>query len=698
MGIKHKAAVLLEHGHVAAMVEAAKKSTRVVATKDEVSKAIENFGEFLSRNRHQDAVALLLALMLWDADQTIARVRRAGLFRASRYDFRTKGVRQTVKAALEFATEIAIQPHRLSYLRSVLILMTAADEARHANGALLERLKARRLTAQKSQLVLVNAAFSSEWIGDPSADSNCLRHWGSEDLSMALSYVLHLMRKEIGREPKLWQHVDEQLCQQAGNVYADLLIEAARINEFLEAEQLLDVMPYRVVENGNVLQVCSTDEMLEKSIRLGYIQSNTQRAIQVREVLHQYEIEGQTPRTMASFVAEAFQAGMGELVILENDPITRLVFLTIQDPGFFAPLAADFLFVEDAVTLASTGIENYQQDSEGPLRVSDTLLVMDLIKVQRYFSFIHAVFDEKLREIEDDQLRKKLRIRSTLPIMPAAILRQQLEFILPPDKVDEALKLLTLAEDEKFIDLQYKPLIAAGEYFVVAPALISRSNLARNTVVANKLRKASLGHEDPMEKMVIRALLDAGFKVRNNFDFKIGTKRETDIVCWRDGHLFLLECKNAYHPCCARETMNSFELLRTAEEQLDHRLEWLGVAENQQSLIDWLGWNVPRTTEIHTGVVVANRVFNGYSIGLHPVRQAHELINVVKRGEVKTGDGETRSFWRGQQFHALDLVDYLRGGSIINEQFSKLDPFDRNVRIGKIILSRRNYLINHAER
>lgn len=676
------------------MLKAAQASEDVVAEKADVRNALKTLDEFLAHNKHQEAVATTLALLLWDADGAVARIRRMGLLRASRYDYRSGAVRKVVEAALGLAPRISLRADRIAYLQSVAALLKVAPEARQLRESLVTRLKARQRVVQKTLLALANLAFSKNLRGDRAADASKLEHWSAEDLALAVSYIIHLMRKEIGTPPTYWQHVDECLVKPFESIYTDLLIDAARLNELFEVESLVDGMPYEVTEDGNVLRVASCDEMLEKSIRLGYIQSDIQIENRVQETLNFYRREDQEPPTIDSLVASAFQAGMGELVQLRDQPVERLVFMTIQDAHFFAPIATDSYYIEEIAELIGVGIENFRPESIPTLQVSSKLTALDVMKIQRFFRFVHAVFEEKLQGIEDPQRQTALRIRSTLPVMKAEDLRKQLEFILSAEKVADAIELLTLAEDESFVDLQYKPLIAVGKHFIIAPALLSQSNLVRNIVTANNLRKVVFGDADHMQEMVRQALEDAGFKVRANFEFDMSGRRETDLICWRDGHLFVFECKNSFHPCSAHETRTSYEHLRTAEKQLDIRLSWLKEKRNQELLLKWLGWGIPVSDNVHTGIITGNRVFNGYTMGLHPVRQAHEFINVVKRGYIRIGGNQTVSFWRGAQFQALDLVDYLQGGSIIHQQFALMQPFERRIKIGKIILSLQNYFID----
>lgn len=694
MDIQTKAKELLRLNSVDAMLQVARTSDSITASDASVKVSIEHFGESLKHKKHKKAVATMLALLLWDADNAVARIRRKGLLRASRYDFRVVGVQKVIETALGLVPKLKMRTDRIAYLRSVSDLLKVSHEALRLRESLVKRLKARRRVVQKTLLYIVNEAFSQGWRGDRDAHTDNIEHWSAEDLSSAVSYIVHLMRKEVGTEKNLWQNVDEESGEPFDNFYTNLLIDAARLNELSEVESLIDGMPYEVVAEGNVLRVFSTDEMLEKSIRLGYIQSSIQSEIRNHDVIHHFQRQEHEPPTMKKFIAEAFKAGMDELVQLRQQPIERLVVGLIQDKKFFEPIASDNYFAEDIACLISVGIENFFPDDSLFVRVSENLSAIDIIKFQRFFRFLDAVFEEKLSSFQDSKRQNTLRKRSTLPIIRAEELRNQIEFILSPAKTAEVIKLLTLSENERFIDLQYKPLIAAGQNFIIAPGLIAHSNLVRNIVTANNLRKLVLGDEDPMEDMVLQALREAGFKVRGNFEFNIDGKRETDIVCWRDGHLFVFECKNSFHPCSPHETRTSYEHLRKAEKQLDVRVQWLKVKENQERLLRWLDWEIPVTENVHTGIITANRVFNGYMMGQHPVRQAHELINVVKNGHIRIAEDETVSFWRGVHLNARDLVGYLEGDSVIQLQFAQMHPFERRIQIGEFVLSLQNYVMD----
>lgn len=694
MGILAKAQALAASGTNASILAAAKQSGAVHATKADVKVAMDALGDVLRGNRHQEAVATTLALLLWDADAAVARIRREGLWRGSRYKFRCAAALKSVEAAIEMLPNLRLREDRKTYLKSVRELLRAGPQLRSVRDSLVARLRSRQPVALKTLLFAVNEVFANTWQGDWYQDSNTFQHWGSEDVAQAVSFMLHLVRDEIGGRPGLWQHVDEHFLDKHENVYASMLIDAAKLNEFREVEQLLDAMPYEAVRDGDVLRVFSIDDNLEKSIRLGYIQAILQDHIRAQGIAAEYREERLAP-TVDDLASKAFEAGMGDLVELKKLPVERLVFKILVRKPFFAPFEADTFFMDEAGGVLGIGIDAFMPEQAPALKVSPGLTVMDVIKVQRWFRFMHAMYMKKLETFPDERYRNALRMRSVILLVPQPALQELLQNVLPPEKASEAIQLLTLEEGaDTFIDLQYKPFIKAGAHFVLAPALIARSNLVRNIVTANHQRKIFIGPVDPMEQAVVQALTDAGFKVRANFKYDMAGARETDILCWRDGHLFVFECKNPYHPCSAHELCTSYEHIKTAREQLDVRLPWLQDLTNQAKLLKWLGWDIPTTDSVHTGIVTGNRIFTGYRMGVHPVRQAHELMNVVLRGEVRVGATKAVKFWRGPQLHALDLVDYLDGENIVRRQFDHMQPLERRFVLGDVTLSVRNYVMN----
>lgn len=292
---------------------------------------------------------------------------------------------------------------------------------------------------------------------------------------------------------------------------------------------------------------------------------------------------------------------------------------------------------------------------------------MDLYKVQRLFRFLHHGLKRAVDRHEPFSERAGLYRASCLPVLSRERTLFALGLAVGAAKAPEVLLLLTADPAAPGLDIQDAPLIAAGRYFMVSPAVLASSNLPRNILsrLHQRLVPAAPGRPDPMQSQLAQALRDAGFLVAVECELKGGkhNKLETDVLAYRDGHLFVFECKNVYHPCNVYELRNTYNAMLDAAGQLTLRQLWLAAPAHRRELFAKLDWTVPCSVEVHTCIALGNRVFNGYTCEGHPVRQVHELLNVLLRGYIEFEDARRVRLWRTEAITAADLVDYLEGST-----------------------------------
>lgn len=662
-----------------------KRTATVQVTKNELSKAIKDIEKHLSDNQHHKAIAILSLLIMWNPNKTISRLRRAGVLRVSRYDFRSSGVKKVVDTALKLLAQpcvdgVEVENEKLNYLESIKNLISISSDVKKVREQLIHRINSRKTTVLKTLLAFINKCFSDGWVPNHQSSPNTIEHWSVEELTEAYSYILKLSREKLNISNN-WIYVDTNFGTSFNAIYSELLVNAKKVNLYLEAEILLDGLPYKAELNNRHVHLSAIDPLFEKSVRLGYIQADMQRAIRIARFSEEFDIGN----TIEKFTAEAFKAGMEELVPIIKEPIERIVFTIPAIEPFFQPINQDAFFADEQVGLVGMQIDSFMEADENPLSipVSNELTVQDVIKIQRLFGFINATFREKVKSFSDKEYGQKMYVRSVIPVLKHADLLMMLKEIYTIEKAEKLIELLTLKEDESHIDLQYKPLIKDREFYIVSPALLQRSNLTRNIVVANDLRSVQVDEQnDPLQKSIAKELCKAGFKVEENVNFKIdGKDCETDIVCWKDGHLFVFECKNPYHPCNSHELRNSFGHIEKGREQLDLRLTWLKNLENQEKLFGKLGWDTVPTESIHTSIISGNRLLHGLCTGSHPVRQGHEFINVLSKGTITypISDEVAHSFWEGDIFNVNDLIGYLKGESIIGMQLESLIQYSDTI-------------------
>jgi len=677
---------LAKHRKTGALLEAASCLGRPDASKQEAKALYKSWADHIAKNNHHAALMVTTALVCLDGNAWVARARNDGLFRASRYGYQTACLKKVVIAALDLGRNLGLTPALVQYLESVLALQELAAPARRIHQRIVLVLKARQRRALKTLLSMVNSAFASNWSGDREMDADVIARWDATEWASAFSRLYMIFRSEFGVPAQSWMLTEDTVNAEVDQVYSALIVDAAKLNEHIDAEVMLDGLPYKAELAGKSVIVSSMDAQFERSVRLGYIQGEIQAMI--RAIGTQRELGGEDP-VLPSFEAllkEVFARGLLEFASFVEEPVKRVVIALPDLPPLYELLTVEGPYLEEYPLLTGILIENFHEASDGMLRVGTNLTLMDLFKVQRFFSFIELMMREKIKTVEDDHERQTLNMRSTVMVVKRGKLQAMLENLMSAEKVEEIINLLTLpvtssgADADDYVDVQYRPFLESvgpsGQFLAIAPALVSRSNLPRSVMHASQVKREKAASDDPMQIAVARALREAGFFVREGFEINIeGRKRETDIFCYRDGILLVIECKNAFHPCSPHELRTSYGLVTTAHEQLDIRARWLGDPGNRATLFKSLGWDVPTSTEVRTCVVTANRLFTGYQVGSHPVRQALELVNVLVNGNVGRGpDGEQRRFWRGEAFAIVDLIDYLDGKSILQSQHDAMQP------------------------
>lgn len=692
MDLSSYVAELLKAPNLSAMAATARDLPVPIVTREEATTLYEGLPGHIAANDRRKAVASVLSLLRLDSSTWLSRMRKESLFRASRYGYNGGCLKKIVGAALELSAAVSLPPEQIQYLESVQSLLELAKPARQIHRSIIGRLKTRKSASLKTLLALVNSSFSVSCMGSGEGDESQPLSWEATDLASALSRLYMISRDDIGIGARTWIWTDDHAASEHEAIYSSLLIDAQVLNELIDAEVLLDGLPYKAEATPVGVLVSAIDPEFERSVRLGYIQADMQ--MYVRGISSLQYLGGHQPR-LPSFQVEMssfIQAGLLECVFLKEEPVKRFAMALPDHPQLMDLLNFNDPFLEEFPLLIGALIDNFQPLENRTLQVSEHLWIMDLFKAQRLFNLIDSLFRKKLETVNDAVKRRVLELRSTVMVVARPNLLRMLQAVMSEEKAQELISLLSLATTNStvganvYIDLQYSPFVHSlnlkGDYIAIPPAIVGKSNLVRSVMRASGIKGTTAAADDPMQVAVAAALRAAGFLVRESFVFNINGKRETDIFCYRDGVLFVIECKNAYHPCSPHELRNSYDLILKAEEQLGIRAQWLAEPGNQMRLFNALGWDAVAPASVRTCIVTANRAFSGYRCGAHPVRQAHELINVLVRGYVGRGPGEaSRRFWRAEAFEVTDLLDYLDGKSVLRTQHAAMTPVRRCINL-----------------
>lgn len=636
--------------------------------KAEIESNVAELLALMSTNNAKGAKLLARALIVFSSEKSVLEMKNTGIFRISKYKFKTSIAKAVVQDCIANGNILGLSSEQLGYFASVKYMLGLGSRVHQINSGLLSAIRGRKKLIIKTLLANLEIMFATRPPDfDKSLPSDNLEHYSNEDLAEAFSYILKLHRDEFGVINDHFQHVDESA--NSTDIYWQILIDAAKICNYKEAELLLDAFPYQVAQDSTELVIEAIDPRLEQSVRLGYIQA-TQQMIVRRIGLEQHVFNEENPHRPASikkFAEEFYEAGKEEIIFVNPEPIPRYVLGFIMEPELFKPFSTNDLFEEEIEALVQLGLENYDYGELKDIKIRDDISALDIMKVQRLFRFVSVIYQRALADHQGDD-QYAIALRSVLPIFNESRLGQFLELILPDRDYRKVLELISLdLSSADHIDIQYTPLIKLNGHYLTAPAIVAASNLTRNIFCGHRIKQPFFGDTDPMQSKIAEALELQGFSVAQEINITFQKKEmETDIIAFKDGRLFLVECKNPYHPCNAHERRNSYDHISYGAYQLDSRKNWLSSVGEQKRLFAAAGFKYESIKEIHTCIAVANRVFNGYVANGHPVRQGHELINMIKSGVINVA-GSPRRVWAAKEFVVEDLVSYLQGETTIKD-------------------------------
>jgi hypothetical protein len=669
------------------------KMKKYQLSKSDLKTAKEKLREYISNRKISDAISIMRAMLLTSPEKIISTIRREGLFRCSKYEYKGEVLQSLVNDMLENANHYALTQEHIEYFQSVNNLLLLSDELIKQRNSLIARLSIKRNYVIKTLLATVDGMFLDESLGNLELKTDSVQAYSRESMAEAFSYLFTLFQTNVGEiEKNHFCLIDNSKKE----FYSKLLIDAAKMCQFNSMEILVDAFPYKALKNEKgEIKIEPIDIDLEKSINLGYIQSNMQMQI---KTYHYQKMLSKIPSVLQ--MANSFlELTEKKFLEIKKKPIARYVLQVPDNEKFLNIFSNDNLFLEDYINLKALSIEDYISENEAiQSPVVGNITVIDILKIQRFFLFTLSCFHEAFSQHSSKSDRYKIQLQSCVPVFDNNQLITIFDrILLSKIKAEEILALLTCnTQDASYIDIQYSPIIKSTDNYMFSPAILASSNLIRNILCREQKRLTMRENSpDPMQTILSNTLKNIGFltevEVKRRFN---NEELEIDIIAYRDEHLFIFECKNSFHPCNVYELRNSYERITHAAKQLEKRAKWLNTLSEQKKLFDSLGWeNAIPSDKVITCIAIGNRVFNSYKCNSHPVRQVHELLNLLKSGEIIVGDKKYRT-WKDLSFSVDDLVAYLEDGIFIKDMMDSMQLFERQFKIGSKKFSRNKYMID----
>ncbi|KHO15698.1 hypothetical protein NT90_09205, partial [Acinetobacter baumannii] len=452
--------------------------------------------------------------------------------------------------------------------------------------------------------------------------------------------------------------------------YERIFFYTYKIKEFNEAEIKLDFYNYDLIFNmkDNFLLV---NDNFEKSKVFGYAKIKMRSFSRSKQIFHEMKDK---LTSLENFLNDFFEKSISNNISLYSiveKPIERIAIQThfLLDENVFDLFSSNSIFLEEFSQLVITVDENYNEDLLVK-KIYEEFTLLDFIKIQRYFyyiSFIYKKVYELIKNKEGEEYAFLLRKRSVIPVIKDEQLFEILFRITGKDieSCRSIINKFTNFYENKndIIDLQYKPLLNSGNFYLVMPTVFAFSNLIRSFCMIERIHLSSYDKVDYMMLDVEGALKEKDFLVEKDFNYGVD---EIDIIAFKDNHLFLFECKNPYHPVNDFELRNTFDHISKGFSQLEKIKKIVQDQSKFKDLLSKLKIDFSENIEIHYGVINANRAMYGFTQNGYKVFHANELVNFIKTGLIISNDKQYLC-WDSDEFTVKDLIDYIDGRRITND-------------------------------
>jgi hypothetical protein len=619
--------------------------------------------------------------------ETLEIIRRKALFRYSQYRGRKCIVENLSIALLSFLKDSQIHDKKLTmYLESLIKLEYLHKEYSRLHNEIIANFNTfeqnyPQFSLLKTLIAHVDHKFLQQVVPHPNAKGlmNSIYSRSKEELSSATSYCIHLLTTLIPSSMQKGSMVAAEYI--TSNKIYDLLLPAALIEDYKELELLVEHYGYYVEKIGNDYELLPPTPNFERDIRMGFIRTETQSMNTGMSFVRW--LEGQKDILSMEVIVDEF-IGIEDFIKFEFVGRGLYPRYRILMPDFAYKVLneklfdAESLLAEEAYHFAwITGEQLLTFDSLKTIKISDNLRLIDFLMLNRYFIFMHMVYEHFFKSIE--KIDEAHLLHSIVPQLSNEHLDMMFDGFANQKMIDEFFDVVCWEPlDEGLFDLQYQPIIFVNDQYLVPFHIMAQMNVLRN-LYASEYKKGNKnlllnGANDPLANRLSKVLTKAG--IENQVDLDYG-KGDIDVVAILEDTLIFIECKHSLHPGDLYELRRTYDYVQKAEIQLDRAKDHL---ENKDLIKNIEGlFKRPLKDSIKnvlTLIVTSNRILSGNNFS-HPVRDINDLDNFITRGTFSTNDG-IFSLYKGERFNLSELKDYILNDNIaVNHMREVLISYDQ---------------------
>lgn len=680
------------------------KSETLHITKKDNKELLKQFETLLRDAKYLLSRNILFICLSYDTDVTVSYIKAKGVFRYSSFIGKKCIVKSLADEAIDFlGKQNHVSVEHVNYMNSISNFSFVHKHFNNLNSGILNEIQKFRkkypeASLFKTLIAFVEYQFLIDYFPDNTeTDRLSYASRSKEDFCSAVSYLTFFMNsiKPLRKEDVRFAAPEFILNKQI----EPIISFACQIEDYKEIEILIDNYGYHLVrEDVGVLKLCPQSIDFEKSMRLGYIRHDLQAINDAMLLLkdpifeNAESIENLSDMMLGKFPEYSLQYSDSydypRYLLALPDGETRDVINNY--------LSQDALFQEEISHLNKIFKEQLFGEDALEKVLKGSLTLIEFIKVRRILIMMEQMMRKALLEL--NTVRTEDIIRSLVPVFQEDFLFKVLDGIISDDKLDDFLDLLIWEPQMSGVfDIQYHNFIFIDGVFVLPIFIFSNSNTVRNLYASqykrNNTNLLSDGSVDALTTGLSECLQDAGLQHITGIDYG---SSEVDLAFLLDDLLVLVECKHTLLPTSVYELRTTYDYIRKAQLQLDKSLVSYADGELRSKLNERFGKVLSPNIEIRTLVVTSNRLLNG-NLYQHPVRNIHELKNLITSGIMRTNDGDF-CLWNGQKFSALDLKLYLDEKNIYYQHiYSSLKSIELKYQASEEIILYESYYVNLEE-
>src|SRR5258708_11687155 len=486
-----------------------------------------------------------------------------------------------------------------------------------------------------------------------------------EERSDSISFLLSFADDHLQITPEDLLLIDTDFVT-SNNL--EMLIKAAyRIKAYKDIEISIEFLGYACRINDNVLVVEHKDEEIFKSMELSNIISHGQQ-----ETDNYYLQLRIANNPSLSELAKFIHHELKEVVRYIEEPFARytLVFpvdlikeICKEEIGYFKEEYQTIAHLTDQLFIPVTEMKDYE--------IKKGFTLYDLIILNRVFYVLQITFCEKLKEFYSKE-KYLIILNSILFQFKKEQIIDWLKDVIQEEKILSYLDIMSWKAGKKmYLDLQYTPIVEKDGFYICSLSVLFHSRTIRNIFPSlskrgNNFKVYQISHHILIPEQLEREFLKRGFTCFANIKlyFKGPSQREGDIdfLAYKDGVLFIAECKDIIDSVDRFEYRTVLNYLTKAVSQLDYIKSAISDGIYSGELSRRIKTDISKVKEIQYVIVSAARKMDGHSVGGYAVRNVHELLGFLSHGtwEYQIPSDNLLSFnlCDGDEFDTGDLLGF----------------------------------------